>query len=196
MRRFVRWLFVIALFDTIWILFLSWLIPGLTVDGFWGAFIAAVVVSIVNVVAWPFIYNISTKVTPILFPVACFLLTGVAMLLVAPVIEGLSNSEFYLSGVSGAILFAVGVTVGNTLAGAFVMAGDDYAYERFVVTPLRNTYRHDAAHSEEPGFLFVEIDGLAEPVLCQAIGQGYMPTVKRWLEEGNHRLMEWEPDLS
>jgi putative membrane protein len=196
MRRFVRWLVVVALFDTIWILFLSWLIPGLTVDGYWGAFTAAIVVAVVNVVAWPFIYSLSTRLSPILFPIACLFLTGVAMLLIAPLIEMLSDSEFYLHGIGAAIWFAVGITVGNTLAGAVAMAGDEFAYERFVVQPLRNSYRNDATHSEEPGFLFVEIDGLAEPVLRQAIDRGDMPTVERWLEEGNYRMMEWEPDLS
>ena len=47
-----------------------------------------------------------------------------------------------------------------------------------------------------PGFVFLEIDGLAEPVLRDAIARGYMPTLKRWLDSGSHTLVRWDPDLS
>jgi Type I phosphodiesterase / nucleotide pyrophosphatase len=30
----------------------------------------------------------------------------------------------------------------------------------------------------------------------RAVRNGYLPTLSRWLEEGTHRLMQWEPDLS
>ena len=50
--------------------------------------------------------------------------------------------------------------------------------------------------TDVPGVFFLEIDGLAEPVLEKAMAQGYAPTMKRWLEEGSHRLVGWETDLS
>lgn len=67
------------------------MIPGLTVSGYWGAFTAATLVTIVNAVAWPYIYNLSAKLNPILFPSACFLLTAAAMLIIAPINEALSD---------------------------------------------------------------------------------------------------------
>jgi hypothetical protein len=47
-----------------------------------------------------------------------------------------------------------------------------------------------------PGILFLEIDGLALPVLQRAMRDGHAPTMARWLESGSHRLLEWETDLS
>ena len=47
-----------------------------------------------------------------------------------------------------------------------------------------------------PGVLFLEIDGLARPVLERAMPEGYVPTLARWLETGSHRLVGWETDLS
>src|SRR5205814_5035880 len=47
-----------------------------------------------------------------------------------------------------------------------------------------------------PGIVFLEIDGLALPVLQRAIRNGSAPTMARWLEKGTHRLVEWETDLS
>jgi uncharacterized membrane protein YvlD (DUF360 family) len=196
MRRFLRWLIVVSFFDAFWILFLAWLLPGLAIDGYWAAFTAAIVVSLVNVVAWPYIYEVSAKFHPILFPIACFVLTGFVMLISAGLITTLSDGDFYLQGLGTGILFALGVTAGNTLISTIVYVYDDVSYDRFVVRPLRKAYHHEATYSETPGFLFVEIDGLALPVLKQAVDGGFMPTVSRWLEGGSHRLLEWEPDLS
>ena len=50
--------------------------------------------------------------------------------------------------------------------------------------------------TDTPGIVFLEIDGLALPVLQRAMRDGHAPTMARWLEEGSHLLVEWEPDLS
>ena len=47
-----------------------------------------------------------------------------------------------------------------------------------------------------PGIVFLEIDGLALPVLQRAMRDGNAPEMARWLEDGSHRLTEWETDLS
>ena len=44
--------------------------------------------------------------------------------------------------------------------------------------------------------MFLEIDGLALPVLRRAMRDGNAPTMARWLAEDTHRLTEWETDLS
>ncbi|MDM7856151.1 alkaline phosphatase family protein [Cellulomonas alba] len=43
----------------------------------------------------------------------------------------------------------------------------------------------------EPGMLVVQLDGVAHPVLEQAIEAGLAPTVQRWLESGTHSLERW-----
>ena len=47
-----------------------------------------------------------------------------------------------------------------------------------------------------PGIIFLEIDGLALPVLQRAMRDGNVPEMNRWLSSGTHRLTEWETDLS
>jgi hypothetical protein len=44
--------------------------------------------------------------------------------------------------------------------------------------------------------LFLEIDGLALPVLRRAMRDGNAPKMARWLAEEGYELTEWEPDLS
>ena len=50
--------------------------------------------------------------------------------------------------------------------------------------------------TDKPGIIFVEIDGLAFPVLQRALRDGHAPEMARWLAAGTHRLVEWETDLS
>src|SRR5206468_3709574 len=50
--------------------------------------------------------------------------------------------------------------------------------------------------TDAPGVIFLEIDGLAFPVLQLAMRSGNAPTMARWLADGTHRLTEWETDLS
>src|SRR5699024_418411 len=46
------------------------------------------------------------------------------------------------------------------------------------------------------GFAFLEIDGLAEPVLRDAMERGYTPHLRAWIERGTHTLSGWDCDLS
>ena len=52
------------------------------------------------------------------------------------------------------------------------------------------------ASTDVPGIVFLEIDGLALPVLRRAMRDGNAPTMARWLANDTHRLAEWETDLS
>ena len=47
-----------------------------------------------------------------------------------------------------------------------------------------------------PGIIFLEIDGLALPVLKRALRDGSAPTMARWLSDHGYHLAEWETDLS
>ena len=53
-----------------------------------------------------------------------------------------------------------------------------------------------ASCTDVPGIVYLEIDGLARPVLQRAIRDGHAPEMARWLASGSHRLSEWETDLS
>jgi hypothetical protein len=51
------------------------------------------------------------------------------------------------------------------------------------------------ASTDVPGIVYLEIDGLAKPVLQRAMRDGNAPNMARWLRE-THSLTEWETDLS
>jgi hypothetical protein len=51
-------------------------------------------------------------------------------------------------------------------------------------------------HTDVPGIIYLEIDGLALPVLRHAMRDGSAPTMARWIANDGYHLAEWEPDLS
>ena len=53
-----------------------------------------------------------------------------------------------------------------------------------------------ATPTDMPGIIYLEIDGLALPVLRRAMRDGSAPTMARWIADSSHRLFEWETDLS
>ena len=72
---------------------------------------------------------------------------------------------------------------------------DDDEYTLRVVRRIARRQGREATTSA-PGILFLEIDGLALPVLQHAMRTGSAPNMARWLADGDYRLTEWEPDLS
>lgn len=156
---------------------------------------AAIVLIIGQTILWPIAYGVAARFGPWFFPVLSFVLTGALLSAAAWV-----NDQFGVGGVEVAdfwtgILVALGLSAGNTILAAVFSIDDEATYNRMVTEPLRRRYRH-VPKTDEPGFLFLEIDGLSEPVLRDAMQRGYMPTLKRWLESGSHNLTRWDPDLS
>jgi hypothetical protein len=72
---------------------------------------------------------------------------------------------------------------------------DDDAYMMRVIRRVAKRQGGEV-RSDVPGIIFLEIDGLALPVLQRAMRDGNVPEMQRWFSSGTHRLAEWEPDLS
>ena len=72
---------------------------------------------------------------------------------------------------------------------------DDDTYT-FRVTQRIARRSGERVQADAPGIVFLEIDGLALPVLQRAMRDGNAPNMARWLEDGSHRFAEWETDLS
>ena len=72
---------------------------------------------------------------------------------------------------------------------------DDDAYTLRVTRRIARR-QGASAPTDVPGIVFLEIDGLALPVLRDAMRDGSAPNMARWIAEAGYRLAEWEPDLS
>jgi uncharacterized membrane protein YvlD (DUF360 family) len=165
---------------------------GIVVNDYEDAFIVIVVVAGIGSTLMPALFQVAVRLMPIVYPVVTFLLYAWALLLLDQVLPGWKISNWWVAGLTAAVLTAV-----SALLGSFLSLSDDAAWQRYALSPIRARYAgNSVTHTDVPGFVFLEIDGLAAPVLRNAIRAGYAPNLARWLERGSHQLTEWECDLS
>jgi uncharacterized membrane protein YvlD (DUF360 family) len=166
------------------------LVPGASTSTFRAAATAAVVIAVLNAVLPPLVAALRVPFTALL---GFFLVLAVdaLMLLVADRYSaGLTIDSFWSA--LGVALAAAGVGV---VLSVFLGTNDDDVYSLRVVQRIARR-SGERVVTDRSGIVFLEIDGLALPVLQRAMRDGHAPTMARWLVDGTHRLVEWEPDLS
>jgi uncharacterized membrane protein YvlD (DUF360 family) len=166
-------------------------LPGVKIDGFRGAVELAAALGVLNVLLPPLVAALRLPATVLLGFVALLVLDALMIEWAA----GVLGPSISVDGFGWALLTAL-VTAAVTVAlGVIVGTNDDDEYSLRVT---RRIARRQGAgeHTEVPGILFLEIDGLGLPILRRAMQDGSAPHMARWLREGSHRLLEWETDLS
>jgi uncharacterized membrane protein YvlD (DUF360 family) len=189
-QRPVLRILIIWVIEALALLALTLLLSGLRVEGLVTAFVAAAAIALLNALLWPLLSYILLPFAVLTLGLLALVLNGLIIWLAGQFVAG-----FYVDGLWTAIWAALGLTLINTIASALLTIDDDNSWSRNVV---RRRMKRLAKPEETnvPGVLFLEIDGLAKPVLERAMREGYAPTLARWIEEGNHRLVSWECDLS
>ena len=76
-----------------------------------------------------------------------------------------------------------------------VGTNDDDEYNLRVIKRIARRTGEET-RTDAPGIVFLEIDGLALPVLRDAMRDGSAPNMARWIAEHGYALTEWETDLS
>jgi len=167
------------------------LLPGLRIDGLLGAFGVVAVIGIVNALIVPVVARTRLPFT---------ILSGFLLVLIldAAVLWGaagsVSNSivvDTFGWAIAGALAAAAATLVFQIALG---VNNDDMYSLRVIERMARRS--GEQIRTDRPGIVFVEIDGLAYPVLQRALRDGHAPEMARWLAAGTHRLVEWETDLS
>jgi putative membrane protein len=189
-QRPVLRILIIWVVEALALLALTFLLSGLWVDGLVAAFIAAAAIGLLNALLWPLLSYILLPFAVLTLGLLALVLNGLIILLAGQFVSG-----FHVDGLWTAIWAALGLTLINTIASALLTIDDDNSWSRNVVR-RRMKRLAKPEETDVPGVLFLEIDGLAKPVLERAMREGYAPTLARWVEEGSHRLASWECDLS
>jgi len=172
------------------LILLSIYLPGFAVLSLQGAVLFVLVLSLANsFLIYPLI-NLSVRLHPLIFPFLVFTMNGILVLLAGSIFLDISISSIWTAILISFVISTTGVIVG----GAFAM-DDSKSYQRFVIRPLMERYG-GGKKEPVPGVVFLEIDGLSWETLEKALQEGYMPTVKSWLESGSHKLTGWDTDLS
>ena len=167
------------------------IVPHVHVNGLLGAFVAALVIAILNAALPPIIAALR-------LPFA--LISGFLLVLFADAAMLWGASEIAPSAIQVdsffwalvAALIASAVTV---LLDVVFGTNDDDTYTFRVVQRIARRSK-DQIRTDVPGIVFLEIDGLGLPILRRAMRDGNAPVMASWVERGTHRVDEWETDTS
>jgi hypothetical protein len=122
-----------------------------------------------------------------------FLLVLVADAVILQVTDRVTDGVLTVDNFGWALLASLVVAAVSVVL-AVLLGSDDMSSIRIAHRIARR--QGIIASTDVPGIVFLEIDGLALPVLHRAMRDGNAPTMARWLRDGEHRMVEWETDLS
>ncbi len=164
------------------------ILPGVHIDSFWGALLVAAIVAALNAVIPPLLAALRLPLTLVLG----FLLVLIADAGILLLADALTDGVLRVDNFGWALLAALVVAAVSVVL-AVILGSDDMPSIRIAHRIARR--QGIIASTDVPGIVFLEIDGLALPVLRRAMRDGNAPNMARWLAE-THRLAEWETDLS
>ena len=184
-------LVVALLVGAVAVWFASLVLPGVHVRSFLGAIEAAAFIGILNAILPPIVAAVRLPFT-LIIGFLIVLAIDVAILLI---ISALDPSDFKVDSFGDALLAALLISAASLVLQVILGVDDDDAYSLSVIARIARR-QGERIRTDRPGILFLEIDGLATPVLRRAMRDGTTPVMARWLEDGSHDLLEWETDLS
>jgi uncharacterized membrane protein YvlD (DUF360 family) len=167
------------------------IVPNVDIPSFWGALVVAAIVAIFNAVLPPIIAALRLP----LALVTGFLLVLVVDALALLLASDIDDRAIQVDSLWWALLTALIAAAVSVVLEVIFGTNDDDTYTLRVTRRIARR-QGGVEHTDVPGIIYLEIDGLALPVLRRAMRDGNAPTMARWLKEGSHRLVEWETDLS
>jgi len=167
------------------------LVPGVKIEGFFGALLAAALIAVLNALVPPLIAALRL---PYMLAVG-FLLVLLLDAWMVKVAADLSDHTFKVDGYLAALLVSLVAAAVTVVLEVLLGTNDDDVYSLRVTQRIARRSRHRDV-TDVPGIVYLEIDGLARPILQRAIRDGHAPEMARWLASGSFRLSEWETDLS
>jgi uncharacterized membrane protein YvlD (DUF360 family) len=167
------------------------LTPNAALEQTGAAFLVAVLLAVLNAVLPPVVAALHLPFT---------LVTGFLLILVADALMLLLAAEIlpddvHVQNFGAALLASLLIAAVGIVLQIIVGTNDDVEYH---VRVTRRIAKRLGAHTstDVPGILYLEIDGLAMPILRSAIRDGGAPNLARWISEEGYGLTEWETDLS
>jgi uncharacterized membrane protein YvlD (DUF360 family) len=182
-RLLVLWALVAAAF---WLTVA--LIPGFDLPSFRAALLSTAAIALLNALLWPFLIRVVLPLTVLSFGLGSLILNALIVEVSIDLVDGTTP------GFVAALVVAFVLSLALMVLTPALSFDDDARQLRIVRRRARRV--RESNRTDVPGVILFEIDGLAEPVLLRALREGHAPTMARWVEDGSHKVVGWECDLS
>ncbi len=169
----------------------AWLVPGVALESTGAAFVVAAVIALLNAVVPPILAALRL---PFMLALG-FLVVLVADALLLELADAVLSADVHVDSFGHALLASLVIAAASVVLQLILGTNDDDQYSLRVTRRIAR--RQGAlAPTDVPGILFLEVDGLALPVLRDAMRDGSAPVMASWIADDGYRLAEWETDLS
>jgi uncharacterized membrane protein YvlD (DUF360 family) len=169
----------------------SWLVPGVALEATGAAFLVAAVIAVLNAVVPPVLAALRL---PFMLALGFLLVlfADAGLLLLADLVL---DEEIRVDSFGDALLASLVMSAASVVLQTILGTNDEDQYSLRVIRRIAG--RQGAiGRTDVPGIVFLEIDGLALPVLRDAMRDGSAPVMASWIARDGYRLAEWETDLS
>lgn len=163
---------------------------GLTITGLGAALGMVLALGVLNALIWPLVIRVTLPLVMWSVGLFTFVLNAFFVWAAAAAFGGVEIASFWTALAVAMILTVVNLTVGGMLN----VDGDHVWRSKVARRVLKRQGKLE--FNEDPGFLFIQIDGLGHDVLADAIESGHAPFLARLVAGGTHLLHRWECDLS
>ncbi len=170
------------------ILALAAILPGVKTPSFAAAVLVAAAMALINALLWPLVIRVALPLTVFTFGLGSLVFSAGTVALGFYVVDGTRIP------IGGDLAIAFAMALVSMLIAPLLDVDGDAQHLRVVRRRVRHGRR--ANRSEVPGVILFEIDGLGERILREAVRDGHVPTIARWLDDGTHKVLGWECDLS
>lgn len=163
------------------------IIPDLSASSPWAYLAVTGVSGVIGLVLRPLLVEVSARLGWLAVLILAF--AGQAVIMYVAILFVPSMTADFWAAVGASWIVAA---VGTLIAWAATAGTDDG-----LVTSLQRRGRRPAKVDDPDvdGVLFVQLDGVPFPVLRWAVQSGAVPTIRRWLANGDYELREWTPQL-
>jgi uncharacterized membrane protein YvlD (DUF360 family) len=179
---------VLLIIEGLVILALAAILPGVETPSFAAAVLVAATMALINAVLWPIVIRIALPLTVFTFGLGSLVFSAGTVALGFYVVDGTSIP------IGGDLAIAFAMALVSMLIAPLLDVDGDAQHLRVVRRRVRQGRKDN--RSDVPGVILFEIDGLGETILREAVRDGHVPTIARWLSEGTHKILGWECDLS
>ena len=108
MNIFLKWI-IYALA----VMLVAWLVPGISVDGFWSAMIAMVIIALINAIIRPLILLITLPINFLTLGIFTFVINALLLLLAGYVTPGFSVDGFWSALIGSLLLSLISIPINS-----------------------------------------------------------------------------------
>jgi uncharacterized membrane protein YvlD (DUF360 family) len=165
----------------------AWLLPSLQIANWLSAVIAVFVLASLNLLIRPVLLGLVAGRSVAIVGVLTILWQVAAIVLLREFVPGVTIS----GGIVSVVIVSFVYAFANTALGAVFALNEEDSYYGALVRSLASR-RRDVIHTDQPGLVVIQLDGLSHDVMAHSVRAGRVPVMARWLRDGSHRLGHWE----